>query len=351
MTRAGPGITLAGDVFMAYAKEKMMKHTGILSGFSLGAVTLVLCSVLSGCAGAGSVAQPPMPNSGNVTPGADDGTQGSVQITSSMLGATPSFSSFAYHIMPVRKAGSSVKPSTIVYPADVAFGGGQVLTSTVQNDIFVNTTAKKVGSPGIYQQNFNLSSFIQVLDQYDGISSAGKFPVGTSYNATIPVYTNVISEDALLTVVHAAASLGGSGYGHEYHVFLAKGLDTCFDLSTDCYSPDNDATWTFCAYHGSVTYKDIGHVIYSVMPYQDVPGCGDIGIGPLPNPRPIDSTANTLSHETSESISDPDPDSGWSGEFGEIADICEVYFVKENLNGHKYIIQPEYSNAAHGCFF
>jgi len=79
----------------------------------------------------------------------------------------------------------------------------------------------------------------------------------------------------MLAVVHAVASAtGDTGYGHIFHVFLAPGQDECFDSSFSvCYSPDNNNSFFFCAYHGSVDFSDIGHVLYSVEPFQNVPGC------------------------------------------------------------------------------
>jgi hypothetical protein len=144
-------------------------------------------------------------------------------------------------------------------------------------------------------------------------------------------------------------------------VFLPKGVDTCFDQTSICYSPDNPSTFFFCAYHGSVSFNDIGHVLFSVEPYQNVAGCQ---VAP-PNPNGIlsDSTDSTLSHELIEAITDPDPGSGWVAnssllESGaEIGDICEpvgnakFQFLDPvlSLNGHKYEIQLEYSNKYHAC--
>lgn len=105
--------------------------------------------------------------------------------------------------------------------------------------------------------------------------------------------------------MHAVASKEGSGYGHIYHVFLPPGQDECFSHpSKVCYSPDDPKTFVFCAYHSSVQFKDIGHVLYSVEPFQDVPGCS---VRPgTPNGQLADSTNNSLSHELFETISDPD---------------------------------------------
>ncbi len=61
-----------------------------------------------------------------------------------------------------------------------------------------------------------------------------------------------------------------------YHVFLPPGTDECFDNTYSvCYSPDHLTTWFFCAYHGFVDFPDIGHVIYSVEPYQNNSGCDE----------------------------------------------------------------------------
>jgi len=306
----------------------------------------IACSVAFGCGGGTSITQ--LPQTSNLA-----NTPDGVPITNAMLANRSSFSDFRYHMTPVLPPGTLSKPLGVVFPLDMTKGSGKVLTATTQNDIFVNTTSAAVGTPTTFQSNYNLSTFISVLNQYDGVTSAGKFPVGTSFTASVATFTNMISQDDLFNVIHAAAKLGGTGYGHQYHVFLAKGLDTCFDFGP-CYAPDiGPPTFVFCAYHGSLTYTDIGHVIYSIMPYQDVAGCGDFGLSGLPNVSPIDSTATTLSHETAESISDPDPNTGWfNSTFGmEIGDVCNSLRALETLNGHKYVIQPEYSNSAHGCFF
>ncbi|PYV65658.1 MAG: hypothetical protein DMG95_01080, partial [Acidobacteria bacterium] len=98
----------------------------------------------------------------------------------------------------------------------------------------------------------------------------------------------------------------------------------------------------------------------TVEPYQNVAGCQVAT--PTPNGDLVDSTASVLSHETFETITDPDLDAWWSQasliEWGaEIGDICEpivnsnsqfldpVFFV----NGKRYKLQLEYSNKFHAC--
>lgn len=320
-----------------------MKRVAIASFLRTIVAVAAAAPFLVGCGGAAVPSVGPQSTADQAPP--------TVPITSAMLAQHATFTNFRYHLNPVMLPGST--PQSVIFPLDLTKGGGKVLTATTQNDVFVNTTSAAVGTPTTYQADFNLSTFISVLNQYDGVTSAGKFPVGTSFTASpVPTFSNLIDQDQLFSVIHAAAKLGGTGYGHQYNVFLAKGLDTCIDFGP-CYSPDNLSAFVFCAYHASVTFTDIGHVIFAIIPYQDTLGCGDFGLSGLPNPAPVDSTATAVSHETSEAISDPDANTGWfNTTFGmEVADICSSFRTTEVLNGKSFVIQPEYSNSVHGCFF
>jgi hypothetical protein len=206
------------------------------------------------------------------------------------------------------------------------------------------------------------STFIHLTDQYVGTTANNRYPPSTPATATVPLFvSNVVGQNDILAIVHTAAKALGTGYGHVYHVFLPKGVDTCFDLTNICYSPDNPASWVFCAYHGSVTFGDIGHVLLSVEPYQNVPGCQ--AAPPNPNGILADSTNSVLSHELIEAITDPDPGSGWVAakslivNGAEIGDLCEPLgnssgqFLDPTLtlNGRKYELQLEYGNNYHAC--
>ena len=189
-----------------------------------------------------------------------------------------------------------------------------------------------------------------------------RYPVGGTVSINRTLQTNVLDQNDILSIVHAAAVKLSiqSGYSNIVHVFLPRGIDTCFDLTSICYSPDNPSSFFFCAYHGAVVFNDIGHILFSVEPYQNVPGCQVAT--PTPNGDLVDSTASVLSHEFFETITDPDLDAWWSEasliERGaEIGDICEpivngsaqfldpVFLV----NGKNYKIQLEYSNKFHAC--
>lgn len=295
--------------------------------------------------------------------------------------AAASASHFQYHVMSVAKQNAvAVKPQT-EYPTDVTFHGGATVQSAGQHALYVSISSPAIGctnvalcwgAPMTFLKDMNATlastGYMHLLDQYAGTAASNRYPIGANVAVTYgPVYKDsegmyAMSESDVLTILHAGvAALVKSGkipaqpgYAHEFHIFLPKGIDHCFD-SGGCYSPDNPSTFYFCAYHGSTDFSDLGHVVFSVEPYQDVPGCmsdpawtGTTGIGIKAN-----STDDTLSHELFESISDPDPTiapafyNDFSGE--EIGDICTPWVFPLTVGTHHYSIQTEYSDQDHGC--
>jgi hypothetical protein len=255
------------------------------------------------------------------------------------------------------------------YPGDLQTLGGPVVASLQSHAVFVNPTAACPapscwGDPEGFLADLGQSDFIHVVDQYVGAHEDNRYTLGDRVIVTAPL-TNPMYDFDIVAVVHAAATATGqTGYGHEYHVFLPPGQDLCFSGFDVCYSPDNPNTFAFCAYHGSVDFPDIGHVLFSAQPYQNVFGCA---VRPgTPNGALADSTNNVLSHELIETITDPDPPDAWfnilnSGIFFyEIADECT--FITNlfegppawdpsiwSVNGKRYATQPEYSNLRHAC--
>jgi hypothetical protein len=139
-------------------------------------------------------------------------------------------------------------------------------------------------------------------------------------------------------------------------------MDTCFDTPQQsvCYSPDNSPTFFFCAYHSYYTFSDIGTVLFTVEPYQNVPGCQVAT--PSPNGQLADSTNAVLSHETFETITDPTLNAWWNSGHAalggsEIGDECQSIDNSSGgaldptflINGKSYKVQLEYSNTYHAC--
>jgi hypothetical protein len=107
----------------------------------------------------------------------------------------------------------------------------------------------------------------------------------------------------------------------------------------------------FCAYHGTFVHNGVT-ATYQVMPdLTGTTGCG--------NSTDLGNTTSVLSHELTETITDPDvgiatvlgPPLGWyDATNGEIGDICNAQqgtFV--GTDAVTYTLQAEFSNAAHDC--
>jgi len=257
------------------------------------------------------------------------------------------------------------------FPADLSFHAGKVVVSMQHHAIYMNpngacTIATCWGDPEGFLSDLGKSEFIHVVDQYTGSTADDRYTVANTH-VMVNYHPNAspFTDADMRAVVHAAAvalSIQG-GYGNEFHVFLPPGQDECFNLGFKvCYSPDDPKTFAFCAYHSSVDFSDIGHFLYSVEPFQDNFGCSSRP--GTPNGQLADSTNNTLSHESFETITDPDG-TAWfntldNGIFGEeIGDECSFLLFTPNavffdpsdvtLNGKSYAAQPEYDNAQHAC--
>lgn len=255
------------------------------------------------------------------------------------------------------------------YPGDLSYQGGPVVDAAESHAIYLLPNGKCPipqcwGDPEKFLKDLSDSRFIHLVDQYIGLGASERYTRGNRAKLSYAPPATPLTDNDMLAVVYAVASLTGqTGYGHIYHIFLPPGQDECFDSTfAVCYSPDSPNSFHFCAYHGSVDFSDIGHVLYSVEPFQNVPGC-QVRPG-TPNGQLTDSTNSTLSHELFETITDPDIDA-WRNLTSnalfleEIGDECEfltftpqnVYFDPDvySIGPKLYATQPEYSNAAHGC--
>jgi len=282
-----------------------------------------------------------------------------------------------------RAAGSAAEPASssassaqLKYPADLTYQGGQVLATTEHHAIYMRPNgacpiAACWGNPEGFLSDLSRSEFVHVSDQYVNSTASNRYPVGrratVSFEPPFNFSPNAVpfTDADMVAVVHAVASkTGNTGYGHLYHVFLPQGTDECFDNTyTVCYSPDNLSSFAFCAYHGYADFPDIGHVLYTVEPFQNVPGCS--GPPNTPNGQLADSTNSVLSHEFFETITDPDLDAWWNNGGNldlngyEIGDECQwfatfgtnVYFDPSyfSVGERTYAVQSEYDNARHAC--
>jgi hypothetical protein len=275
------------------------------------------------------------------------------------------------------------------FPADLSLltTTGQVIMSAQIHNVYVNCTGACWGNPSVFENRLFSSKFMDVVDQYVGSEQEGRYRLGPSvminYPITKTLVTSPLVDDGDLDVIlHATASKLGGGYNHIYNIFLPKGVDECAGVAppyTSCFSPDNIASWTFCAFHGYNTYSDVvGNVYATVEPYPDefainnglpLYACdvgqlppGDKNTNPTPNGVLVDSLSSFIEHETFETITDPDGlewlavlldlNVGLGGTFTEIGDLCVSLtfdYTPFYVSGQLYEIQPEYSNKYHAC--
>lgn len=264
------------------------------------------------------------------------------------------------------------------FPGDLSYLGGAVVPFAESHPVYLmpqNGSCNRIGpcfgNPEGFLRDLAISDFAHVLDQYIGLSASNRYTLGSraqiSYKPTPK--TQPLTDADLQAFVHSVTSkTHQTGYGHIYHVFLPPGQDICF-TATDgaCYSPDVPDTFAFCGYHSSVDFSASEHVLYTVEPFQDVAGCS---VRPgTPHGQLIDSTNNTLSHETFETITDPDGDAWINFSLvvlagAEIGDECSFFVIipisaKQaaaffdpsvfTIGKNRYAVQPEYSNMEHAC--
>lgn len=295
--------------------------------------------VLAACSQAGTFATPPQPDAPS---------------RRALPSKAYTIESFTYRIMRPRLGmhANRADGTRLIYPDDLTNYGGPVMKSAAAHNIYVNCAARNQscwGAPEPFQIGLNGSSFAALLKQYTG-SDPRAYTFSDSTAVSFAVFKGTaLYENDLFAIIHqVAAKRKRTGYTDIYHVFLPKGTDTCFDFSKQCYAPDRPSKFYFCAYHGTVKFSDLGLVVYSIEPYQDISFCAtkkSAGASEVTN-----STISTLAHETFEAISDPGPRLAWYNDVGgEVADECQFFVSSVKIGGLAYNAQPMYSNKYHAC--
>ena len=271
---------------------------------------------------------------------------------------------------------SSIRPGTAgtnqggqplgFFAADLGHNpSGATIMRAQHHLIYINMPPSHWGNVAQFLTDLGQSDYVHIVDQYVGANDDNRYTVGTSFQTTVTLPPGTpLPLNGILQIVHAAASIAGSGYGHIYQVLLPKGMDTCAPWG--CYQPDIGGS-AFCAYHEAVTFNDaVGHVIFTVLPYAGIHGCEQPPTGTANN-QAEDSQNAFVAHETFEAITDPDSDSWYvltfDSLFGEeTADLCQqsaqypdgyYYGQAKNieLNGRWYTVPGIYSNRDHACVF
>lgn len=163
---------------------------------------------------------------------------------------------------------------------------------------------------------------------------------------------NCLSDAQIQHEVRHVMKLTGwtGGLNHIFLVFTSSGEGSCLDGVHCAYN-------YYCAYHGFISTAS-GPIIYTNQPFADLFHC-QVGGVPSPNGNPQgDATTSIVSHEVTESITDPLLDAWFTAEGNEIGDLCAYNYgtltwdggnANEVWNGDPNLLQQEFDNHVGGC--
>ncbi len=230
------------------------------------------------------------------------------------------------------------------------------------------------------------SQYYNLVTQYYDASNSNAHITGTAsfggafVDTTTPYpetgsTTDPLEDSEIQTEVHHAAATEGwtEDINHFIAVFTANGMQECDGGISDgnCTFPVSpDAKGEFCAYHNWFTdgsddaqyafmgYDNMFHGSGQTCVAGETSGDNDPNRSTYPNgSQSADAEVSTFSHEMMESVTDPHPNNAWTDSSGnEVGDLCNFNYAPRNdigadvyLNGHPYIVQQIYSNAAQTC--
>jgi uncharacterized repeat protein (TIGR01451 family) len=269
---------------------------------------------------------------------------------------------------------------------DLPPGNGDIMPSTTIYYVFWLPTGLHYESDAAGDTNYeNLlirwandmgsSQFHNLVTQYFGnngtitnnVTFGGSWTDTAAYPHAGTTADPLQDSDIQAEVTNAVTTNGWTeDINHMVAVFTANGIHECASFGCT-FSSSNG----FCAYHDH--FSDSGNdAIYAFMAFDNfthaagktcvagqTSGDTDPNRGNYPNGDvSADAEINTLSHEVIEAETDPHPNDTWTAPNpeGEIGDACNFNFAPRNdtgadvyMNGHPYIMQQEYSNAAHAC--
>lgn len=217
--------------------------------------------------------------------------------------------------------------------------GSQAVLEQYLTDV-TSSSASNGDVYGVLRQYYDAGGFAaagQTFGPGQIIHDTAAFP---SHCTVAPGYTNCVTdqdiEGELTNLIQQQGLPTGAGPGAPiYFVVTPATTDVC-DAAHDC------ASTTFCGYHSNFQLGG-QQIVYAVTPFGslgpslNVQACqsSNLAYPQEPNQDPADVIVDDLSHENSESITDPIVDTGWEdyalptapvgGSGNETADNCQSY--------------------------
>lgn len=195
-----------------------------------------------------------------------------------------------------------------------------------------------------YAQSVGGTKYNAIYTQYTGTAGTIKNPkaqYGGFWNDdTNPIAAHPsdgqVAAESLAGVAHFGYDPNGSYVVVTAHLHSSSGFGS-----------------SFCAYHSATSYQS-QLVSYTNLPYIPDAGqsCGsNIVTAPSDETGADEGVTIVEGHEYGESISDPNPPSGYyNGLYGEIGDICAWTDIQnDKYRKHIFTAQPMWSNADDAC--
>jgi hypothetical protein len=270
---------------------------------------------------------------------------------------------------------TALDPGLAISTANMVYHGGPIMPTMAVYSIYWVPPGRSVAPAyqsllNRYFQDVGGSALYRILTQYyqeppreyvKNVSGlAGTWVDTTPYPNNGVSFDFVYDHDIQQEVQRAitANHWPSGGYDVMFFVFTASGVESCFDNGSVCtpgVAQLLNQPGAYCAYHSSFGTSS-AQVIYANMPYDFTwaSSCGTMN--GFPNDPASDVEISTTSHEHFEAVTDPVVGTGWTdpdGGSGEIGDKCGYRYGSElgdgsnvTLNGHRYVVQQEWSNAA-----
>ncbi|MBV8197234.1 MAG: hypothetical protein JO263_03805 [Candidatus Eremiobacteraeota bacterium] len=243
----------------------------------------------------------------------------------------------------------AVKISPALY---LTYGGGPVQVTPTVFLVFwhYNLGDSKGVQPLLknYIGNMGGSNHNSIYDQYYEISGSSTIYItnpSNQYGGFWDDNTNPIPSHPSDSAIAAEARRAVSHFG--YNANASYVIATAHNHSTSGFGTQ------WCAYHSATTSS--GRLVsYTDLPYMPDAGanCGSNIISPPSDESGTDEGVTIVEgHEQGESVTDPNPPSGWyNSSYGEIGDICAWTNIQNDpFNADSFTMQPMWSNSAQAC--
>jgi hypothetical protein len=244
-----------------------------------------------------------------------------------------------YWVPPGYSIASGYQSAVDGFWQNVAAASGQSSNVFSTSTQYTDASAKHV----VYNASFGGS-----------VTVSDPFPASGCSDSGVPSGPCISDMQVSAEIQSVAAAHGWTvGYPNIFNLMMPKNVGNCATSSTGV--PES-----FCSFAGVCAWHHQWNgLFFVVQPYVGTFGGCSTGQNPIAN-YDGEQAINTLSHEVSETITDPAEQSWYDSSGNEIGDKCAWNFgtplggsagamYNQVINGADYMLQQEWSNATSKC--